>query len=274
MSNIKVYNNGNEFYEDNKTFLLSNMYTEVFFRLDSPLLTTVNKDEYALLAYENDKKLVVLLKEPYNMLLFGDDELIPTLVDFILDNNYKIKSYFCPSKLGEDIQKYFAKKGILYNLCVGMDFMEAHKRFGPSSDIVEVANEDDIDEICEMTISFIIECGLDDKTEREKIEKSIKDYRIIRCDGKIAAMAKKSVSTGYDVKIACVYTRKEFRGKGFARTICNNILNEALDEGLYATLNVDQKNPISNHVYASIGFTKVFSQSVYMREKNTGDKND
>ena len=30
-----------------------------------------------------------------------------------------------------------------------------------------------------------------------------------------------------------------------------------------ATLNVDKKNPISNHLYASLGFKKLFSQGVY-----------
>ena len=33
---IKIYDNGTDFYNENKEFLLTNVYSEVFFRLDSP----------------------------------------------------------------------------------------------------------------------------------------------------------------------------------------------------------------------------------------------
>ena len=36
---IKEYANGNDFYEENRDFLLSDKYSEPFFRFDSPLLT-------------------------------------------------------------------------------------------------------------------------------------------------------------------------------------------------------------------------------------------
>ncbi|MCR5564764.1 MAG: GNAT family N-acetyltransferase, partial [Gammaproteobacteria bacterium] len=65
-------------------------------------------------------------------------------------------------------------------------------------------------------------------------------------------------------KIAFVYTRDEYRGKGYARKVVNSVKNEILDKGFVATLNVDQKNPISNHLYESLGFKKVFSQGVYV----------
>ena len=60
-----------------------------------------------------------------------------------------------------------------------------------------------------------------------------------------------------------VYTRDEYRNFGYARKIVNTIKNEILDMNEVATLNVDKKNPISNHLYASLGFKKLFSQGVY-----------
>jgi len=49
---INVYANGIDFYEENKTILLANEYTEPFFRLDYPLLTKAGKEEYAIRVQE------------------------------------------------------------------------------------------------------------------------------------------------------------------------------------------------------------------------------
>ena len=41
------------------------------------------------------------------------------------------------------------------------------------------------------------------------------------------------------------------------------MLNEIIDSGRIAVLNVDQKNPVSYHLYTSMGFRKIFSQGVF-----------
>jgi RimJ/RimL family protein N-acetyltransferase len=55
--------------------------------------------------------------------------------------------------------------------------------------------------------------------------------------------------------ITAVYTLPEYRGKGYATSMmyyaCEIIFNQGYH---YATLFVDQKNPISNRVYQKIGF--------------------
>ena len=60
---VKEYANGNEFYEENKEILLSNKYTEPFFRFDSPLLVKAGKEEYALKITEGKSCLLVLCVE-------------------------------------------------------------------------------------------------------------------------------------------------------------------------------------------------------------------
>ena len=57
-----------------------------------------------------------------------------------------------------------------------------------------------------------------------------------------------------------------YRGKGLARLVVNTAKNEILAQGKLATLNVDKKNPISNHLYRSLGFEPVFSQGEYRRK--------
>ena len=263
---IKVYANGIEFYEDNKDFLLTNPYTEVFYRLDSPLLTEVNKEEYAIKVFQDHKTLLVLKKEPFNILYFGDKELTSELLDYLISNEYRLTDYLAPMELGDELLKELVERGYPYKLSIGMDFMECKERHAPSSDIVENATKDDIDELYECEIAFFKDCGLKDEANREHIEKRIDFYRVIRVDGVIASLARYYYTTATGMGISMVYTRDEYRGRGYAKIICNNILNEIMDKGKIATLNVDQKNPISYHIYSSIGFKKIFSQGIYVKE--------
>lgn len=260
---IKIYKNGDEFYNDNRNFLLTNKYTEAFYRFDAPLLLEVNDKEYALKAYDEKHTLLVLKKEPFNLLLFGDEELIGELFNFIFENKYEMKDYLCPTELGDAIALFLNKHGYDSHLQLGMDFMEAKERCDVCSNEVEIATEDDVNEIYECTCQFAKDCGLTDKIDIDKIIAKIHDFRVIRKDGKIVSMAKAHIWTDSDKKIAYVFTRQEYRGQGYARKVVGTVLNEIIDSGYIATLNVDQKNPISNRLYASLGFKKIFSQGVY-----------
>ena len=264
---IKTYKNGNDFYKENKDFLLKNIYTEVFFRLDSPLLLKTNKFEYALQASNENSKLLVLKKEPYNILFFGDFELVPELIDYLVDNRFELKDYLSPIDLGDKIKEYFSTKNIQYDLTLGMDFMEAHEKCDIDPKEVESATLDDLDEVFDLTNRFIKDCGLNSVHTKEKLKEKIETYRLIRKDDKIVSMAHLYENSSKDYKISMVYTRDEYRGMGYAKEVCGYILNEIIDKGYYATLNVDINNPISNHVYKSIGFKRLFSQGIYSLKK-------
>ena len=146
-----------------------------------------------------------------------------------------------------------------------MDFMEATEVTEPSSPEVAAAAEQDLDEIFACLERFVADCGLLDRPDREHTRETIGAFRVIRENGRIVSMAKLSPSTGADVKLTAVYTRDEARGKGYARKVVNAAKNEILSMGKIATLNVDQRNPVSNHLYASLGFRRVFSQGEYRR---------
>ena len=264
---IKIYSSGNEFYDDNVDFLLTNPYTEVFFRIDAPLLTDVNKKEYVIKCFKDDKTLLILKKEPYNSLVYGNEELIEELLDYLIDNQYEFNDFLCPLDLGFKISSYLENKGRRFILSIGMDFMECHEKHAPSNSLVERATTDDADEIFENIKLFVKECGISLNITKEKLVKNLENYRVVRVGNEIASMATFSKATKDDMKISVVYTKNKYRGKGFSKLIVNNIVNEIIDSGKYATLNVDIKNPISNHIYTSLGFKKVFSQGVFIKEK-------
>lgn len=260
---IKVYTNGIDFYEENKTILLTNEYTEPFFRLDYPLLTKAGKDEYAIRVQEGNACLLALCVEPYSILLHGDKSLASELVLFLTSNGYRIKDYLCSIELGQAMIPLFQSKGFDFHLSLGMDFMEADRKTSEPLNAVVHPTADDVDQLFEMTCNFIKDCGLTDIAKKERILENLENYRILKIDGKIASMIKIQEWTDRATKISMVYTRNEYRNQGCARAIVSYALNEIVDSKKVATLNVDQKNPISYHLYSSMGFRKIFSQGVF-----------
>ena len=147
-----------------------------------------------------------------------------------------------------------------------MDFMEAREVTEPSCPNVEIPTEADLEELVECKTCFVKDCGLNDPVSLERTRQRLGEYRILRRDGKIVSMAGISAATPNAMKIAAVYTRPAYRGKGLARLVVNTAKNEILAQGKIATLNVDKKNPITNHLYRSLGFKPVFSQGEYRRK--------
>ncbi|MFD6447223.1 GNAT family N-acetyltransferase [Promicromonospora sp. NPDC060204] len=62
------------------------------------------------------------------------------------------------------------------------------------------------------------------------------------------------------VRIGPVYTPREHRGRGYARALVADVAQRVLDDGHRVCLYTDKGNPVSNHVYAAIGFEPVLDQ--------------
>ena len=83
----------------------------------------------------------------------------------------------------------------------------------------------------------------------------------------IVSVGKAVRDIGESMRITNVYTREAYRGKGYARKVVNTIKNEILTAGKTAALNVDRRNPVTNHLYRALGFEPVFAQGEYRRGK-------
>ena len=262
---IKVYSCGKDFINDNSNFLNINKYMSSFFYLDAELFLNPNKDNYAI-SCENDGKTLLAMKvEPYNLMLYGDKECLKELLSYLTNNYYNYSNIMCSTDIGDSLIKeasLIVKRN--YYLYIGMVFMEAKEKTFESSDIVEVATINDANKIYDLSVNFFKDCGLPDRPNIEKIKANINHYRVLRINNEIVSMAAYSYDTDNSCRITHVYTIKECRGNGFARTVVNTLKNEILNMGKIATLNVDQANPISNHLYETLGFKKIYSQGIYI----------
>lgn len=254
---VKVYKSGESFLEENLSYLLINKYASSLIVLNAQGMKETNKINYLLKCTCVDKNLIACRLSPFNVLLYGDYECLEELLGYINDNEFELTGIFCSSIIGEHLTNF--KK------VIGMDYMEASEISEESSNNVTHVSINDVDELANLSQEFFIECGLTDKVNRDKIIDNIDNYRVIKIDNKIVSMAKYVYNTESSYRISMVYTRKEYRGKGYAREVVNVIKNEIISQGKVATLNVDQDNPISNHLYASLGFKKVFSQCIYTK---------
>ena len=259
------YPNGEAFIKDNSSYLKENVFMSSFFFLDAPLLKESSKKNYALKVCLEDKKLLALKVEPYYVLLYGDVELVKELVVYIKENELEVNGIYSSMEVGNE---YTRLVDSLYNqkfyLQLGMDFMETKEYTEPSSKEVVTATLDDVDELYECLVNFVKDCSLNDEVTKESIIKGIERFRIIKDGQRIISLASRTPESEESIRITDVYTRPEYRGQGFARKVVNTTKNEILEQGKMATLNVNQANPISNHLYKSLGFVKVFSRGIFL----------
>lgn len=265
---IKVYTGGKEFVGENSAFLDENKYMSSFFYIDARVLTEPSEKNYALKAFDGGKTLLAIKVEPYNLLLYGDKECADELLLYLKDNGFIFDGIMCPTETGEYVmsisEKLIERK---YVLTIGMDFMEATEYTEATAKEVIPAVDSDVDEIFDNSVRFFIDCNLPDKPDKAKLTGKLPNFRVIKENGKIVSMAMFSEDTDTSARISYVFTKAEYRGKGYARKVVNAVKNEILSMGKVATLNVDRANPISNHLYSSLGFRKVFSQGIYLSKQ-------
>lgn len=84
---------------------------------------------------------------------------------------------------------------------------------------------------------------------------------VLEKEGKIVSQAFLKRKLIYGKNISGVYTPKEERGKGYAKTCVYLLSKKCLEEGArYCVLYADDSNPISNHVYEEIGYKRISDQ--------------
>ena len=263
---IREYPDGAAFLEENGALLDTQPYLTVFFRLDAPLLKTPDRANYALRAEVGGEVLLALKTEPFALQLFGSTVPIAETAKHLLNSGYELKTLLGDETLCGAFAGHLRRThGIVFEEALAMDFMRATQKTAPSCPSVETPCAADADEIVDCLEHFVTDCGLLDKVDPEDVAAHLERFRILRADGRIVSMASISRDTDHSRRITDVYTRPDCRGKGYARLVVNTAKNEILDAGFDAVLNVDKKNPVSNALYRSLGFERLFSQGEFRR---------
>ncbi|MET1014502.1 MAG: GNAT family N-acetyltransferase [Paenisporosarcina sp.] len=107
---------------------------------------------------------------------------------------------------------------------------------------------------------------------KERVVQFIKDNEVFLWEnqGQVVSMMKKSRPSEHGVTVSFVFTPKEQRKKGYARTMVAAGSKELLNSFNFCVLYTDMLNPTSNKIYQEIGYRKI-ADSIHLEfiEKET-----
>lgn len=143
-----------------------------------------------------------------------------------------------------DESSYYVNKSFRPFKAVGLSFIDATR-----------ADDDIVDFIIDARIK-----GFNQIATREDIAKSLvqrgteEDFIIAEKDGKMVAQACIQTYTPKISQIGGVYTAKEERGKGYAKSVVSEICGRIVERGKIPTLAVKKDNTPAVRAYNALGF--------------------
>lgn len=258
---LKIYDNGQKFYTDNQTVFGENPLDTSFFVSNAGLLNGFDRENYAFKVYNDDSYLLVLRVSPFNLLLYGSRALCEEAADAMCQYELTAEGGILaePELALAFLTAYESRRGGRHTLHLSMDIMYAESCVFADTAEVVAAGRADISRIAALRRSFLLEAtgenpSQSESEQEEMIEKSLADYYCIRDGSEIIAIAKKTRSEEKMCSVSMVYTLPEYRGRGLSRKIVTKITQDILNEHKIPYLYVDKTNPISNHLYGSIGY--------------------
>lgn len=262
---FRSYETGQEFIDENLEILQNNPIETRFFKFNAMNMSDMSNG-FIVKVINDDKFVLALRYDIYSMVIFGDDSLLEYLATELFKRKYKFEKILGSDKAVNLFIHYYEKlAGGSHKIVHSMEVMicKQIKSSNIDTSIVENANADDIQEVAEILYLFQIE--INDKVDLqriiEKVKKEIENYVLIRQDNKIVSIAKSCQEDEKVCAISSVFTIKEFRGKGMAKKVMIFLTNKILNKGKYSYLYVDKANPISNHLYSSIGYSYLAPQT-------------
>ena len=222
---------------------------------------------------EKDDKVIALFQmtppHPLN-LIFVDENCLEESMDLLIKNLLDLKIEL-PSIISLKPSAYrFAEKweavtGMSTKLVMDQGLYRldlVNERLEGSSGSWRFAKREDCGLIEEWYYLFAVEAVLPIPSSsdiQESVARMVDQQEVFlwEDDGEIVSMMKKSRPTKHGITVSLVYTPKDKRRKGYARTLVAAISKELLQEFDFCVLYTDMMNPTSNKIYQEIGYVKI-----------------
>lgn len=265
---FRIYQSGREYIEDNREIFERYPLESIFFEGNAAGAMYENISDGFAVKVNDEKGLLLAIRYlDFPMVVFGDTRLCGELAEGLFKNGLVFSQLMDIGEHGESFfEEYEKLTGGTHRFLRCMDIMSCKSLKETDSAETENASIADSEEIAELYTEFHRE-ALHEEIDPEKIPEKIRNeaanYIIIKRDGRIASIAERVRETDRLCGISMVYTRREYRGQGLARRIVTRIAGEVLKCNKLPYLYVDRSNPISNHIYSSIGFEYDIPHTVY-----------
>lgn len=252
------YPTGQSFLDDNAEILTRSPLETVFFEGNAKNMPDM-RDGFAVKVWDGGGSLLALRLKTWPMVLFGEPSLCGELAACLWEQKCTFTRVLTSLPLAETFfTAYEALAGGGHRIRHAMTVMCCRTLRDVPTDAVSAATEADVDEIAGLVLRFHAEAlgEIGEPTAvADDVRRRLGNYAIARWEGRIAAIACRNREMERLCAVSGVYTLPEARGHGLARQVVTALTRDILQRGKLPYLFVEQKNPVSNHLYQSIGYT-------------------
>ncbi|MBE6059744.1 MAG: hypothetical protein E7215_06170 [Clostridium sulfidigenes] len=217
---------------------------------------------------ESGVSLIFCNVSPYNLLINNlkekDDNAIKALVDYLVENKIDIAGINANKKVCDKFIEYYEEKTkCKFHERLAMDIMELRKlnQIILPKGYFREAIEKDLDLIIDWHIKFAKEALNEDIAVESFIERLATRIRngamyIFEDENHVpVSMAAATRQLNKGISVSLVYSDDKKRGMGYGVAVVYSLSKLYLERGNeFCSLFVDKRNPISNGVYAKIGY--------------------
>lgn len=268
---IVIYETIQDFFNENEELLLKNEAVNqlILFNGYSNKDKEVTKELlFGRVEDEEGISLIFCNVSPYNLLIHNLKEEVETsitaLVDYLMENNIDINGINSNKKVCEKFIDYYEEKAkCKFHERLAMDIMELRKvnQVTLPKGYFREATEKDLDLIIDWYIKFGKEALNEDIAVEDFIEKLVARVKsgviyIFEDENHVpVSMAATTKQLKKGISVSLVYSDDSRRGMGYGVAVVYNLSKLYLERGNeFCSLFVDKRNPVSNGVYAKIGY--------------------
>ncbi|QUW22815.1 GNAT family N-acetyltransferase [Sporosarcina sp. Marseille-Q4063] len=270
---LKIYKDANEFSLKVEPILIQKEdVNSLFLGVLQGIKSGLYENAFMATIEERDKVIAIFQMTPPHPLnlIFVDENRLEENMDLLIQNLMNLKIEL-PSIISlkprayRFAEKWEAETGMTTKLVMDQGLYrldQVDDTLEKSPGIWRFAERKDCQLIGKWYYLFAEEAGLPILTTKEINDRvalmvSNQEVFLWEDDGEIVSMMKKSRPTKHGVTVSLVYTPKDKRRKGYARTLVAAISNELLKEFDFCVLYTDMMNPTSNKIYKEIGYKKI-----------------
>ena len=232
-------------------------------RYEDPFMATIEEDGNVLALFQ------MTPPHPLNLIIVDEnwvEEILDMLITNLLDLAIEIPSIISQKSWAYRFsEKWKATTGNGHKVLMDQGLYrldQVDKTLVKSSGAWRFANEGDCPLIGEWYNLFEVEAGLPitGKAEvKNRIVAFVKKQEVFlwENEGKVVSMMKKARPTKRGITVSMVFTPKNERRKGYARTMVAACSKELLNDYEFCVLYTDMMNPTSNKIYMEIGYEKI-----------------